>query len=80
MLIILKKSAKDLVIRNKIRSFATELKERIHMSTNRKKIVVHTINMEESEKLFPINSEVTMPPLPEGYVAKLASIHLVKTH
>lgn len=50
------------------------------MSTNRKKIIVHTINMEESEKLFPINSEVTMPPIPEGHVAKLASIHLVKTH
>lgn len=57
-------------------------KERNNMATNmnRKKIVVHTINIEESEKLFPTNSEVTMSPLPEGHVAKLASMHIVRSY
>lgn len=48
------------------------------MAANRKKIVVHTINIEDTDKVFPNYSEVTMPPLPEGHVAKLASIRLVK--
>lgn len=49
-------------------------------NTNRKKIVVHTINIEESERLFPTYSEVTMSPLPDGHIAKLASMHIVRNN
>ena len=39
---------------------------------------VHTISMEDFKKVYPVNIEVTMPSIPEGHVAKLASIRLAK--
>ena len=68
------------MISNKSCSFAKLLEERIKMATKRKKIVVYTISIEESEKMFPIKTEVTMPPLPEGHVARLASMRLIRTN
>lgn len=47
---------------------------------NNKKIQVYTIDVKDVDKQFPTNSEVVMSPLPDGHVARLATIHMVKTN
>ena len=39
---------------------------------------VHSISIEDFKKNFPVNIEVSMPSIPEGHVAKLASIRIAK--
>ena len=46
---------------------------------NNRSIEVHTMSVEDFNKQYPAKCEIFMSPLPEGYVAKLASIHLVNT-
>lgn len=54
----------------------TKVQER-EMDMNKEK-KVNVVGLEEFNKLYPGNSEVTMHPLPEGHVAKLATFHIVK--
>lgn len=46
---------------------------------NNRTIEVHTMSVEEFNKRYPTKCEVVMSPLPNGYVARLASIHFVST-
>ena len=50
-----------------------------YMETKDLKIQVHTIDSKDIDKFFPAHSKITMYPLPKGHVARLATIHKVKT-
>lgn len=45
--------------------------------TRKKAIEVHTMSIENFNNRFPANSEITMPPIPKGHVARLASLRLL---
>ena len=48
------------------------------METKDKKIQVHTIDCKDIDKFFPAHSEITMSPLPKGYIARPTTIYKVK--
>ena len=40
--------------------------------------VIHTIDNKDIDKFFPAHSEITMSPLPKGYIARPTTIYKVK--
>ena len=45
--------------------------------TKNKIVEVHTMSVEDFNSQYPANSEITMPPIPKGHIARLASLHLL---
>ena len=68
-----------MAVSNIQRIFATIRKERKAIWKQKtRKIQVHTIDYKDIDKFFPAHSEITMSPLPKGYIARPTTIYKVK--
>lgn len=62
------------VIGEAVYMLTKEFREEHPEVRNTRTIEVHTMSVEEFNKQYPTKCEIVMSPLPNGYVAKLASI------